>query len=302
MIRKTAAFLFSAVVLISGLAFGQAILLDTNFQDVTQTNPFYSNIQLARRIGLAVPASLGPCINVPPGINPPVITPPSSGGTPSVTTACPYFGPDTFITRAEAAYWVVRSQADESQISNFLCATGGDPSGMSPGCPGFAASTFVDLGVGGGSIINPFVGPNQALGVPGVTNAQLVRYIEVMARRGYTKGCSGTVDTGRHFCPNDLLNRAQVAVFIVRAKMDNVFPTSLSGAIGAPVGDNFSVIPVPYFTDVQPNDPQWGQFYIYIQKLRELNITNGTSPTTYSPANTVTRKEIATFVVRAFFL
>jgi hypothetical protein len=214
---------------------------------------------------------------------------------------CPYFGPATFITRAEAAYWIVKSQADETQITNFLCATGGDPSGLSPGCPVFVSSTFVDLGAGGGAIINPFVGPNQAMGVAGVTNAQLVRYIEVMARRGYTKGCSGTVDTSRRFCPNDLLNRAQVAVFLVRAKMDTVFPTSLSGAIGAPVGDNFTVFPIPFFTDVQPNDPVWGQFYIYIQKLKELNITTGTSATTYSPGNNVTRQEIATFAVRAFF-
>ena len=299
--RTNPALLFSAVFLSSGLAFGQNILLDTNFQDVTQTNPFYTNIQLARRIGLAVPASLGACINIAPGTNPPVIPPPSQGVV-SGTPVCPYFGPDTFITRAEAAYWVVKSQADETQISNFLCATGGDPSGMSPGCPGFASSSFIDLGAGGGAIINPFVGPNQAAGVPGVTNAQFVRYIEVMYRRGYTKGCSGAVDTSRRFCPNDLLNRAQVAVFLIRAKMDNVFPTSLSGATGAPIGDNFSVFPIPFFADVQPNDPQWGQYYIYIQKLRELNITNGTSSTTYSPANNVTRKEMATFAVRAFFL
>jgi hypothetical protein len=300
-LRTKATFFFASVILSSGLAFGQVTLLDTNFQDVLQSSPFYTYIQLARRIGVAVPASLGPCINVNPGTNPPVFPPPGSGVVVSMPV-CPYFGPDTFITRAEAAYWIVRSQADETQITDFLCATGGDPSGLSSGCPNFASSTFVDLGVGGGAIINPFVGPNQAAGVPGVTNARLVRYIEVMARRGYTKGCSGTVDTGRHFCPNDLLNRAQVAVFLIRAKMDTVFPTSLSGATGAPVGDNFSVFPVPFFTDVQPNDPQWGPYYIYIQKLRELNITSGTSPTTYSPANNLSRKEMATFAVRAFFL
>ena len=39
-----------------------------------------------------------------------------------------------------------------------------------------------------------FVGPNPALGITRVTNAQLMRYIEVMARRGYTKDCSISVD------------------------------------------------------------------------------------------------------------
>jgi len=300
MIRRTkTTFLVSALVLTSSIAFGQPTLVDSTFQDVPPSSPFYTFIQLARRAGIAVPATLGACVNPIPGTNPPVLPPPGGAGS---TPVCPYFGPGTFITRAEAAYWVVRSQADETQISNFLCATGGDPSGLSPGCPGVVSSTFDDLGNGGGAIINPFVGPNQAIGVAGVSNAQLVRYIEVMARRGYTKGCSGTVDTGRQFCPNALVNRAQAAVFLVRAKMDNVFPTSLSGAIGAPVGGNFSVFPTPFFTDVQPNDPVWGQFYIYIQKLRELNITNGTSPTTYSPGNSVTRQEMTTFSVRAFFL
>jgi hypothetical protein len=33
-----------------------------------------------------------------------------------------------------------------------------------------------------------------------------------------------------------------------------------------------------------------------------LGITVGTSPTTFSPANNVTRKEVATFAMRAFFL
>jgi len=93
-----------------------------------------------------------------------------------------------------------------------------------------------------------------------------------------------------------------MAVFIIRAKLNNVFPTSLSGVVlTEPYGDNFGTVPAPYFTDVQPNDPVYKDYYLYVQKLRELGITQGTSPTTYSPGNNVTRKEIATFVVRAFF-
>ena len=296
MTRKT--INLSLCILSTGLALAQ-IAVSSAFQDVLPSNPFYTMIQLARRTGIAVPSSFGPCLGAA-GTNPPVIAPPGSGA-PS-QPVCPYFGPDTFITRAEAAYWIVKSQADETLISNFLCATGGDPSGLSPGCLGFAASTLGDLGVGGSAILNPFVAPDPALGIPGVTNQQLVRYIEVMYRRGYTKGCNATGDPVRRFCPNDLVNRAQVAVFLVRAKMDNVFPTSLSGAIGPPIGDNFSVPPVPFFTDVTPGDPVWRPYYIYVQKLRELRITSGTSLTTYSPGNNVSRQEMATFAVRAFFL
>jgi len=306
MIRKTCnvAFLISTVVLSTGLVTAQTALTNV-FQDVLPTGPdgnFFTTIQLAQRIGLAVPMSLGACVlSAPAGSVPPILPPP--GAAPSAQV-CPYFQPDAAITRAEAAYWVVKSVFDEDQISAFLCATGGDPSGLTPSCNGgLSASTFADLGVAGASIVNPFVGPNPALGIRGVTNAQLMRYIEVMARRGYTKGCSISVDAVARFCPNDAITRAQVSVFIIRAKMDNVFPTSLSGIpLSAPFGDNFSVIPTPFFTDVQPNDPVFGIYFNFIQKMRELGITQGTSPTTFSPGRNVTRKEVATFVVRAFFL
>jgi hypothetical protein len=48
-------------------------------------------------------------------------------------------------------------------------------------------------------------------------------------------------------------------------------------------------------------------FYAFIQKLRELRITNGTSLSTasalgtYSPEANITRGELMTFVVRGFF-
>ena len=57
--------------------------------------------------------------------------------------------------------------------------------------------------------------------------------------------------------------------------------------------------PTPYFSDVRPDDPVYGPYYLYIQKMRELGITSGTGGATFSPGNNVTRKEIATFVVRA---
>jgi hypothetical protein len=300
------ALLIPALVLTTGLAFAQSD--NTPFQDVLPTassDSFFTYIQLAKRIGIAVPSMVGPCTTPSvPGANPPVIQPPGPGGIPDLSQSCLYFGPDTVITRAEAAYWIVRAQMDETQITNYLCATGGDPSGVSPQCNGgLLASSFGDLGTAGASIMNPFLGPNPTLGIVGVTNAQLMRYIVVMVRRGYTQGCSSTIDPVFRFCPNDSVTRAQVSVFLIRAKMNNVFPTTLSGIpLTTPYGDNFAVPPIPYFTDVTPTDPVWGPYYIYIQLARSLGITKGTSATTFSPGNNVTRKEIATFVVRAFFL
>jgi len=284
---------------------------NTYFQDVQPTGSadsgFFTWIQLAKNLGLAVPSATGPC-TINNGL-PPILTPPAPGTLPNPSPSnlgCPYFGPDTIVTRAEMAYWVVKSQMDEAQVTNYLCATGGDPSGLSPQCSaGIPASTFADLGAGGGSIVNPFLGAVPSLGIVGVTNAQLMRYIEVMARRGYTKGCNNTQDPQAAYCPNQPVTRAQMAVFLIRAKMNNVFPTTLSGIpLASPYGDNFGTFlpPVPYFSDVLANDPVYGQYYIYIQKMRELRITNGTGGVTYSPGNNLTRKEIATFTVRAFFL
>jgi hypothetical protein len=284
---------------------------NTYFQDVqpkgSPASGFFTWIQLAKNLGLAVPSATGPC-TINNGL-PPILTPPAPGTLPNPAPSnlgCPYFGPDTIVTRAEMAYWVVKAFMDEQQITNYLCATGGDPSGLSPQCNGaLPASIFADLGAGGGAIQNPFLAAVPSLNIPGVTNAQLMRYIEVMARRGITKGCNSTSDPQAAYCPNQPVTRAQMAVFLIRAKMDNVFPTTLSGLVlASPYGDNFGTYlpPVPYFSDVTASDPVFGQYYIYIQKMRELRITNGTGGVTYSPGSNLTRKEIAVFIVRAFFL
>jgi hypothetical protein len=284
---------------------------NTYFQDVQPlgsanadpvNSPFFTWIQLAKNINLAVPAATGPC-TINNGVTP-VQQPPVSGGTatPSPSTLlCPYFQPATLVTRAEMSYWVVRAQMDEAQISNYLCATGGDPTGLATGCNGGGAvATFGDLA----GLTVPFAGPSAALaslGQPGFTAANFVRYIEVMARRGYSKGCASTFDVQLQFCPNANVTRAQMAAFIIRAKMSNVFPTVLSGSttIG-PYGDAFNAYQAfgPYFIDEPASDP----FFPFIQKMRELRITNGTGGSSFSPNNSLTRREIATFIVRAFFL
>ena len=131
------------------------------------------------------------------------------------------------------------------------------------------------------------------------------RYAEYAYRRGLTKGCAGTDDVSRKFCPNDILQRYQAAAFIIRAKMNNVFPTVLSGCPAsspacADIGDNFGLFfgNNSYFTDV---DPATSPYFPYISKMREMRIANGTSSTKFSPDDTLTRGQIAVFMVRAFF-
>jgi hypothetical protein len=246
------------------------------YADVPASNPYFTWIQIAKNQGITQNApTSGPCPATPPG-NPPILQPPGSGSTPTPGTStliCPNFGPTALVTRSEMARWVVLAQMDEVQITAYLLATGGDV-----GDPHHV--TFADT----------ISDPN-------------LRYIEVMARRGYTKGCGTTNDGRAAYCPTNNVTRGEMSVFIIRAKMSNVFPTSLSGApvpVLSPYGDNFGVFQqASYFTDV----PATHVFYPYIQKMRELRITNGAgTASTYLPDSNITRQEIATFIVRAFFL
>ena len=86
------------------------------------------------------------------------------------------------------------------------------------------------------------------------------------------------------YSPNASVTRDQMAVFIVRAILG-----------GGPTVDNFDYSATPYFTDVPPTYP----FFKWIQKLRDLGITAGTTSTTYGPLLGVTRDQMAVFIVRA---
>ena len=101
--------------------------------------------------------------------------------------------------------------------------------------------------------------------------------INLLRGRSITDGCAGAP---LRFCPNDNITRGQMAVFIVRSIMG---------------GDNFSYSSTPYFTDTPANYP----FFKWIQKMWELGITNGCTPTGYCPNDPVTRGQMAVFIIRA---
>ncbi len=100
-------------------------------------------------------------------------------------------------------------------------------------------------------------------------------FIQLIRYHGITTGCSAT-----EFCPDAPTTRGQMAVFLIRA----IFG-----------GDTFPFPATPFFTDVQPGHPQFG----HIQKLRELGITNGCATTRYCPGDSVTRSQMAAFLIRA---
>lgn len=105
--------------------------------------------------------------------------------------------------------------------------------------------------------------------------------INLMRTNNITLGCSAAPLS---YCPNTNVTRDQMAVFIVRTILG-----------GGPNVDNFQYSSTPYFTDVPPTY----QFFKWIQKMRELGITSGSSATTYGPLEPVTRGQMAVFIVRA---
>lgn len=81
------------------------------------------------------------------------------------------------------------------------------------------------------------------------------------------------------YCPDATINRASMAIFLVRTL----------------AGDAFNFTQTPYFSDVPASHPQ----FAYIQKLRDLGVTNGCGNGQYCPADPVTRGQMAAFLVRA---
>jgi len=292
------------------------------FGDVPTTHQFFTWIQIARNAGIwtqGFPTAAGATCPSGSQPNPPVIPPPvglPTGGIGSgAGLVCSNFQPNDQVTRAEMAMWVIRSQMDDVQVVNFLNATGGLPSASGLGATSFADNPSIPTVFG----CPANTAPTGA--APGQCPAQTIaNYIEAMYRRGYTKGCGSTGDARRAYCPADIVTRVQMAIFLIRAKMSNVYPTSLSGIPvnltaaspcgGAAYGDCFGLFTPAqaYFTDCTSSScgnsgGAGGQAYIYVQKMRELRITNGTNTGgTFSPDQPLTRGEIATFVVRAFLL
>jgi hypothetical protein len=101
--------------------------------------------------------------------------------------------------------------------------------------------------------------------------------IGFLRARSITDGCASAP---LRFCPDDNITRGQMAVFIIRSIMG---------------GDNFTYSSTPYFTDTPSTYP----FFKWIQKMGELGITNGCTPTSYCPDAPVTRGQMAVFIIRA---
>jgi hypothetical protein len=102
--------------------------------------------------------------------------------------------------------------------------------------------------------------------------------IEAIAAAGITNGCNPP-DNDR-FCPDRDVSRAEMAAFLIRAMGLDDFLLSYQGT----------------FSDV----PQGPWYTPYVETLAAQGVTIGYVDGTYRPDNTVSRAEMAVFLVRAF--
>jgi hypothetical protein len=102
-----------------------------------------------------------------------------------------------------------------------------------------------------------------------------------LSARGVTVGCGFDIQGGRIYCPTNFVTREQMSAFIMRSlgEFNPVAPSSQR------------------FNDVPPSN----SFYAFIDRLAVLQITMGCSaaPPLYCPTDTVTREQMAAFLIRA---
>jgi len=102
-------------------------------------------------------------------------------------------------------------------------------------------------------------------------------FADIMYQAGITAGCT---TTPLDYCPSSPTTRGEMAKFLILA---------VEG------GNSFTYTTTPYFTDVPASSP----YFVFIQKLMDMGITDGCTAATYCPNDAVTRGEMAAFIIRS---
>jgi len=104
---------------------------------------------------------------------------------------------------------------------------------------------------------------------------------------GITSGCAGA-PPNLSYCPDSPILREQMAAFIVRAWSYRIWGGAELFQTYAPPSQ------IAYFNDVPNSD----YFFPYVQKLKELGITNGCTQTTFCPLQNLQNFAAAVFTAR----
>ncbi|MBK8821818.1 MAG: S-layer homology domain-containing protein [Anaerolineales bacterium] len=138
---------------------------------------------------------------------------------------------------------------------------------------------FLLKGIHGSSYAPPAVGASTGFGDV-ATDYWAAAWIKQLAAEGITGGCGGG-----NYCPDNVVTRAQMAVFLLKAKNGSSYSPP---AVGVSTG----------FNDVATD----AFAAAFIKQLVAEGITAGCGNSNYCPDDSVTRAQMAVFLVRAFNL
>jgi len=131
----------------------------------------------------------------------------------------------------------------------------------------------------GSAYTPPAVGDSTGFGdVP--LDATYAPWVKQLAAEGVTAGCGSG-----NFCPLQVVNRAQIAIFLLRARHGSTYSPPAVGATTS-------------FGDV-PLDATYAP---WVKQLAAEGITAGCGGGNFCPLDPVNRAQMATFLVRAFGL
>ncbi|MBI5963762.1 MAG: S-layer homology domain-containing protein [Chloroflexi bacterium] len=197
-------------------------------------------------------------------------TTPTSGGPHGMTA------PVSIFADVPSGYWA-RAAIESLYNSGISSGCSTNPLNF---CPENSVSrsqmaVFLVRGMHGAAFIPP-----AATGIFSdvLIGSPTASFIEQLYADGITSGCGG----GK-FCPNQTVSRAQMAIFLVRARHGSAFvPPAATGI--------FSDVPVGSFGAN------------FIEQLAADGITNGCGGGKFCPNAIVTRAQMAVFLVKTFNL
>ncbi len=138
-------------------------------------------------------------------------------------------------------------------------------------------AVFLERGINGSSYTPPPATGSVFGDVP--AGYWAAAWVEQLASDGISGGCGGG-----NYCPDDNVTRAQMSVFLLRAKHGSNYTPP------AATGTQFGDVPANYWS------ADW------IERLVAEGITSGCGGGNYCPDDDVTRAQMAVFLVRTFNL
>jgi len=136
---------------------------------------------------------------------------------------------------------------------------------------------FLLKGMHNSSYTPPAVGASTGF-ADVATDYWAAAWIKQLAAEGITGGCGAG-----NYCPDVTVTRAQMAVFLLKAKYGLAYTPPVATGV-------FTDVPVGYWAD------KW------IEQLAVEGITGGCGAGVYCPDSSVTRAQMAVFLVKMFNL